>query len=91
MSDESRLPSDTAKDLAFINSQVDQMVSQVRDLLFKANENGVGIALNNEIEATIDMMRDHENPVTRVCGMLLEIGHCTVIDSMGKAITEKHE
>lgn len=74
------------KGMAFINANLDQRIATVRDMLFKANDNGVGIALNAEIEATIDMMLAHENPVNRICGELLEIGHCTVINSMAESV-----
>lgn len=71
--------------LAFINANVDQRIATIRDVLFKANDNGLGVQLNAKIEATIDMMADHENPVNRICAELMEIGHCIVIDSMAKA------
>lgn len=77
---------DVANSMAFINANVDQRIAAIRDVLSKANDNGLGLKLNAEIEATIDMMVDHENPVNRICGELMEIGHCLVIDSMAKSV-----
>lgn len=88
MSDEPISSKATERDLAFIGSAVDQLVVKIRDTLLAANDNGVGFQLNDEIEAAIDALQESDSPVGRILGDLMEIGHCTVLDSLGKSILD---
>lgn len=83
------MASDIGKNLATISAVVDQMVASIRDILISTH-GPIGYALNDEIEANINRLQSSANPVERVCGDLMEIGHCVVLDSLGKAVQD-HE
>lgn len=73
----------------FIESVIDQMVMECREVMY-AHERatGRGAELNEGICKTIEEFENADDGASRLLGLLLNIGHSTVVASMGRDVED---
>ena len=68
-------------DLAVIDSEIDQIKSELVDILFRSHDDGLGEVLNEAIEKMLKSTHD-AGGVLKIFSLMAEIGHCEVLKSM---------
>lgn len=77
-----------SKNIAFMGSAADQMISRAKACMFAAHAAGRGMNLYESTEKVIDDLEASEDVEERWLGLLAQIGWVMVIESMGKTVTE---